>query len=436
MFKKIFPIRREKNLIRAEKLSLVFFGCVALFNLVYAIFFIIHITEAGLVDMNRYWNCGLYIRRNMNPYHAHLNKIELSLPIRLVGGSSVDSGLANTLLFLPGYPGNTAPFVFLFSVFSFLPLKYAAVIWSVLNILFAVFIPLIILKIFRAYGISLPEYFEVLSVLVFFSLNMTFRGIIGNGQTTSLIFLFLCLSVLFFKRGQPIFAGLVLGLALSKYNVAVPVFIFFLMRRQFKILSIAVLVQLIGVLFLSLWAWVSPIEIVEDYLAIAFFHATISYVHGINISAYFPKSILVSLGSFLIVTILYGVGFYFSAGRSTKIKLSSGQDDLPILNLLFLWTLLSLYHLGYDTILAVFPLLFIILRFYKIKTPLIFCRGVGLDMLLTVLALILLILPGSVFRLILPGTSLDSFAMTVAVGFFSIVSVRVTFPIYAETSQR
>lgn len=193
---------------------------------------------------------------------------------------------------------------------------------------------------------------------------------------------------------------------------------------------------MIGVLFLSLWAWVSPIEIVEDYLAIAFFHATISYVHGINISAYFPKSILVSLGSFLIVTILYGVGFYFSAGRSTKIKLSSGQDDLPILNLLFLWTLLSLYHLGYDTILAVFPLLFIILRFYKIKTPLIFCRGVGLDMLLTVLALILLILPGSVFRLILPRTSLDSFAMTVAVGFFSIVSVRVTFPIYAETSQR
>ena len=290
-----------------------------------------------------------------------------------------------------GYPGNTAPFVFLFSVFSFLPLKYAAVIWFVLNILFAVFIPLIILKIFRAYGISLPEYFEVLSVLVFFSLNMTFRGIIGNGQTTSLIFLFLCLSVLFFKLGQPIFAGLVLGLALSKYNVAVPVFIFFLMRRQFKILLIAVLVQLIGVLFLSLWAWVSPIEIVEDYLAIAFFHATISYVHGINISAYFPKSILVSLGSFLIVTILYGVGFYFSAGRSTKIKLSSGQDDLPILNLLFLWMLLSLYHLGYDTILAVFPLLFIILRFYKIKTPLIFCRGVGLDMLLTVLALILLI---------------------------------------------
>ena len=139
MFKKTFPIRREKILIRAEKLSLVFFGCVALFNLVYAIFFIIHITEAGLVDMNRYWNCGLYIRRNMNPYHAHLNKIELSLPIRLVGGSSVDSGLANTLLFLPGYPGNTAPFVFLFSVFSFLPLKYAAVIWSVLNILFAVF---------------------------------------------------------------------------------------------------------------------------------------------------------------------------------------------------------------------------------------------------------------------------------------------------------
>ena len=54
MFKKTFPIRREKILIRAEKLSLVFFGCVALFNLVYAIFFIIHITEAGLVDMNRY----------------------------------------------------------------------------------------------------------------------------------------------------------------------------------------------------------------------------------------------------------------------------------------------------------------------------------------------------------------------------------------------
>lgn len=410
-------------------LIFAFFGLIALFNTIYLIRFISHIDRSGLVDLNCYWNSGLYVRLHMNPYTAYLEKISLPAEISLIDGSIVDIDEAEAILLHPGLPGNTAPFVLFFSLFSFLPLRTAAVIWALANILYSVMIPILVLKIFEEFGLAIRKGFYPIAIYVFFALNMTFRGIIGNGQTTSFILVFMLLSILGERRGHYGLAGTCLGIALSKYNVAIPVFIYFLYQREWRVLILSVVFQLIGLAVFAAITQVSPIEILQNYLAIARFHATSGYVHGVNVSAYLPKSLLFVVGSLVLVTFVFaGVGRFITQRRAGSDE-AARSIAMTFLALSFLWTLLGFYHLGYDTVLAIFPLLRIMVTIDRYDTSHCEQSQTFIVLLMTGIALIGLTIPGTVFRLILPGQNLDSFAMTSAFILLTIVIMIVdAFP--------
>lgn len=411
--------------MKKKRFVCVLFVLIAVFNIAYLFRFVSNIDETGLVDLNCYWNSGLYVRLRMNPYSAYLNKTPLPTEIPFIDGSLVDLDAVQDILMHPGLPGNTAPFVLFFTLFSFVPLRIAAVLWAIANFLISLMIPILILKIFETFGYTVEKHFYFFAVSVFLALNMTFRGIIGNGQTTTFILLFMLLSILFAREDRDVWAGISLGIALSKYNVAIPVVVYFLYKREWRILILSGVFQFAWLAALAAITQVSPFEILLNYLEIARFHATSGYVHGVNLGAYLPKNLYFAVGSFVFVSLLFVWIGRKNSQRITNPAEVSASGEITFLSLTFLWTLLGLYHLGYDTVLAIFPILWILYRMNRYGNSDWERPQAFVQIVLMGISFIGLIFPGTVFRVILPNRNLDSFAMTG--GFILLTAVIANF---------
>lgn len=404
------------KIVREKQLFFVFFGVIALFNLAYTFDYLWNISTNGAVDFNTYWYSGLFIRQGISPYQGFLENHELKIPVRFLFESNIDMAPINTH---PGNlnvrPGNTAPFVLIMSIFSFLPLKLATTVWAILNTILAFVIPILILVYFKQTRLKIPSYLYPLSVLIFFSLNMTSRGIIANGQNGVLILFLLILALTVANSRKSIIAGIFLGLAISKYNFAIPVFIYFLIKKEWRILVTAVTVQFLGIVLLSnITANSSPLQILQDYFSIAIYHQmNISGTSGINISNYFPKTIIIGILSFVVITVPVGIVIFVNLHKLIKL-IDQKKLDMVLLSVSLLWGLLSVYHLGYDVILAIFPILFLFLVLENIQDDIhkIFNK----KLLATFsIGILLLIIPGSVFRLVFSNENASEIAMTIAI---------------------
>ncbi len=407
----------------------VFFGSIALFNILYTIDFIRNISTNGAVDFNTYWYSGLFIRQGISPYQGFLQNHAIELPISFISKSPTDLSYINTH---PGElnvrPGNTAPFVIIMSLFSFLPLNLATRIWSIINILIAFVIPILILNYLKRTNLTIPIYFYPLSILIFFSLNMTSRGIIANGQNGLLIFLFILLSLMTADRRKLTLSGIFLGFALSKYNLVFPVFIYFIIKKEYRILITAIIVQLLGLFLLSsITVNTSPIQILQDYLTIARYHQlNLSGSSGVNISNYLPKTIIISIFSFIGTTLLIILVYFIVFKKSNPLVKYEKKMDMILISVLFLWGLLSVYHLGYDTILMIFPLLFLFLVLENDQKEI--CGWFyKLNLFLISVIIGILIIPGSIFRFIFSYKNASSIAMT-----FAIILLLIMICIYSS----
>jgi len=390
-----------KKIFKEKPILFILFGAIAFFNLVYTLNFLKNISTDGAVDFNTYWYSGLFIRQGINPYQGFLQNHAIKIPISFLFGGPTDFASIETN---PGSlnvrPGNTAPFVLIISLFSFLPLNLATKVWTVFNIIFAIVIPILILDYFKRTKLRIPKYFYPLSVLVFLSLNMTSRGVIANGQNGLLILLLIFLALIIADRRKPIIAGIFLGVALSKYNFAFPIFVYFLIKKEWQILITAIVVQLLGIVLLSsITAYSSPLQILQDYFSIAIYHQmNLSGSRGINISSYFPKTGINSILSFVVITVPVGIVWFANLKKSINL-IDEKKLDITLLSILLLWGLLSVYHLGYDAIMAIVPILFLFLIKENVQDDM---HNILNNKFLVIIGIviILLIIPGSIFRLV------------------------------------
>jgi len=97
---------------------------------------------------------------------------------------------------------------------------------------------------------SLTGFHKLLIFFVFFILQGT-RIANWVGQTTLLVFFFM-LTALLVTRKNEFLAGILLGIALSKYSLAISVFLFLLLKREYLILIISLVVQVLGAAIVSL----------------------------------------------------------------------------------------------------------------------------------------------------------------------------------------
>jgi hypothetical protein len=348
-----------RNPTRLKIFMAVILALLGTFNLGYALYALINISDSGLIDFCFYWYSGLFIRQGVNPYQGFLQNLPLSFPISLIGGNITSQGLIlshpGTLL---GLPMNTVPFILLIAPFSFLSLKTATMIWTVLNIILAFLIPLLIIRYLQRINLLVPKYFYPLSVIIFFTLSTTSRGVIARGQNTLFIYFLMLLALLVAENRKFLFAGILLGLALSKYTVALPMLAFFIIKKNWKVIFIAIAVQILGFVALAWLTRSSLPSTLLSYWSIISFHLTDSNRYlGINISDYLPSGILFPVLSFFVTTIPIGVLIYCVMKKSAKFKSENNLLDGGLISVLLLWILLAINNSGYDAILTIFPFL-------------------------------------------------------------------------------
>jgi hypothetical protein len=160
-------------------------------------------------------------------------------------------------------------------------------------------------------------------------------------------------------------SGIWLGLALSKYSLSLPLFIYFLLRGRYKTLAVGVLAQAAGVFVLSLITHRAPIAILWEYLEILQVHTSLP---GIHLGSLFPDAPLAGWGAVAVMTACVAAALVVwlrkHPPRHQEKSWFSKISGNHIFTALVLWTLLAAYHRAYDTFVAI---LFIALIVYGLN---------------------------------------------------------------------
>lgn len=321
-----------------------------------------NISKATLTDFHSYWYSGHFVLQFRDPYEAFLQRQELSFPIHYVDGITISShpvyqpGLATV-------PANTAPIILLMTSFSLFSWPTAKTLWLIINTLLVLSLPWIALRLYPNAATNSLNWQTLLIILSFWS-YVGVRNLITTGQTSGLIFALMLLTVFTIDRNW-ILSGISLGLALSKYSLSLPVLLFLIFKKEYKIVLLSFLVQITGLLLLSFAVNVSPIQILLAYIHMARFHANMP---GINLTAalqldsltYSSILFILAFTAAVIIPILLWRHRYFS-----RLPVHYQQlGELHILSILIAWSLLVVYHREYDIIIIIIP---IILLLYGLK---------------------------------------------------------------------
>lgn len=408
-------------------------GCsfLAIFSLYYMISRTV--AENGAIDFHSYWYSGHFLRQGIDPFFAYLQQQTPTLPVSYVDGHiTVTPPLAR-----PGLatvPANTAPMVLLLSTLSHFSWDLAKFIMLGINLVAmagAVFLLTSLLPGYR----KLNQVSWLLVFLVFMGLFGT-RNVIANGQTSMLVF---CLMLLAWKWSEKhqIWSGLSLGLAISKYSLALPVFLLLVYRRRWLAIITAGIVQGVGLLIIWMLTGSPPWQIVGSYFRIMKVHTILPGVHlGSLLYDYYSPSMEGAL--IIVFTVLVGVPlglWYWKRRRQPYNMVPEPWQDWHLLSIGMLWTLLVAYHRSYDTF-TVTLLLGLLLAGLFLEDPWSLSRvGRTWLILLFFASTLYLCLPASsIDRYIARWSVIHSVGMTVLLLILLIINVILLFRMTKQTN--
>jgi hypothetical protein len=232
----------------------------------------------------------------------------------------------------------------------------------------------------------------------FWSLLAT-RIAVGNGQTTLIVFTLMLLTLLMIKKNW-FLAGLALGVALSKYSLSVPILLFLVFKREYRIVALSLLTQLIGLISLSLMTNTAPLQVFNEYILMLKLHLDNP---GINLASILPNSSSLTIP--LIITFSISVLAITSYWLMVYYRRMSVQDkslsEYHILVILSLLTLLVVYHREYDAVLIILFINLVVFGLSSNRWRISGQKKNGLILLLF-FSLLWMCRPGSITRSILP----------------------------------
>jgi hypothetical protein len=355
----------------------------------------------GSRDYHQFWYAGQFIIQERDPYEAFFAGEKPDLPIHYADGVTVSQyPVAQADLEIT--PSNTPAMLLALTPFSFFSWWTAKWAFLILNILLMVATGWLAIRHVPFGGVKLPRIQELLIFLIYFDFSAT-RIAIENGQTTLLVFLLMMIALIFSKRAWYI-AGLALGLALSKYSLSLPIFLFFLYQRNFKALVLAVTVQLAGIAGMAALSGGTPVTIVKENIMLFF---RLFDQPGVHLSRWFEfisDNHFMTLIPSLLMTALIFIPMFLWLQRAPRGTVEQEEiRDFHVLTILFIWTLLVAYHRMYDTLILIF---FVILIFKGLARPGIWeLSNRGRNALLAFMAVfipLILILPARIVDLLLP----------------------------------
>ena len=306
-------------------------------------------SPAGANDLYVYWYAGHFVREGQDPYAAFLTDQKPSLPIQYLDKTVTD--LRDVVV--PGWvpaPALTFPLIAILSFFSFLSWPLAKLVWLGFNLIFIFMIPLLILRIFA------PEerwdrWITAVFVLVFVGLTST-RYAGSSGQVTFLVLL-LALGSIHFSKSRPYTAGILLGIALSKYSLSIGFFLYLLLfERNYRTTLTALAVQTLGLLGLSIMSGTGIVEIVRGYIFMLVHH---SQLEGIHLASLFPSQPWeLHIAILLTLVVCIPLLLWYKRNKEQIInKRLSPTHRQHLLTVLSLWALLVAYHRAYDVVLYI-----------------------------------------------------------------------------------
>lgn len=354
--------------------------------------------EGGAWDLHPYWYFGHFVHAGINPYAAYAEKLTLPGPVHYLDGSVVPpEDVAQPKLGL--VPANTAPVLLLLSLLSFFPWLIAKSIWLACNVALIIAIPWLAMRLLPP-SLLLARPLQWLAAFSFYAMKGP-REAAASGQTSLLVFFLMIVSLLL-RQSHWLWAGLALGVALGKYSLSLPVFLFLLLEKRFRLLAVAILVQVVALIVVSMLGSGSIGETLQVYWSMISRHSLQPGVHlGYALRAY-PQlvNVLVVAGS---VVTLAMVGY-------SRWRGWLAADVLPVNGVLVLWTLLAAYHRNYDALMVILFLILCLAAATTWQLPPGQAYFVGLVWLLS---LIVMCLPGDLARIVLSDEQADLFLIWV-----------------------
>jgi len=353
----------------------------------------------GANDLYVYWYAGHFVREGQDPYDSFLTDQKPSLPIHYIDKTVTD--LREVVV--PGWvpaPALTFPLIAILSSFAYLSWPLAKLTWLGFNLLFIFMIPPLIFRIFAPEG-RWGRRLTAVFILVFVGLTST-RYAGSSGQMTFLVLL-LTLGSIHFAKSRPYTAGILLGIALSKYSLSIGFFLYLLLfERNYRTTLAALGVQIMGLLGLSMMSGTAVVDIVRGYLFMLLHH---SQMEGIHFASLFPsKSWNFQTAIILTLAVFLTLLLWYNRSKEQFInKQLSPTHRQHLLTVLSLWALLVGYHRAYD---AVMYILFISLGLQLYRSPEIWrLTMLNRNILLIFVAAttVFFMLPaGSIIRVLLP----------------------------------
>ncbi len=319
--------------------------------------------EKGSPDLRIFWLAGHLIRQGYNPYQipeqATLSRLAESI------GDQVEilQILAQRQISPAAY---TPPFQLLVIPLTWLPWPAVKTVWLGCNLLLMAITPWILFATPFFQPVKIAGWWRAMGALVFYNLLAT-KLAIEAGQSVILI-LFLMVGALASIDRQPLLAGVLLGFALSKYSVSIPLFLFFLLLRRWRVLLMAIMIQAAGFVVLSWLIGIAPWQLARDYVSLissAYLSRSMNYGFTIQLASLFtPDSPIASTLSVLltlIVIVIIGRLWLNSQGLENRLPV-----QFAAFTSLTIWSLLVIYHGDYDFVLSIFFLFFLI---FALHTP-------------------------------------------------------------------
>lgn len=354
-------------------------------------------SDQGARDFHQFWYAGQFISQGRDPYAAFFAGEQPALPIAYMDGVILNEyPIGQPSLEIT--PSNTPAMMLLLMPLALFSWPTAKLIFMFINIVLMLITAILVVRWLPFAGVQLPRLDGILIFLVYIDLSAT-RIAIENGQTTLLVFLLMLVAVLYAQRDWRI-SGLALGLALSKYSLSLPVFLFLLFKRKFNILILAAAVQLLGILGIASITRTSPVTIVQENIQLFF---RLFDQPGIHLSRWFEGSspnLLLSMLPVLVMTLVVFVPIFYWLRTSRIPADMEGVIDFHLLTILFIWTMLVAYHRLYDTLILI---TFAVLVYKGLSIPSLWSLS---ELERRILLLYLAILP---LILVLPARLVDRF---------------------------
>ena len=396
------------------------------------------LSSAGGNDLYTYWYAGHFLREGKDFYKSFINN---ELPAVPVSYLDREVTTLDGVIFpdLSPAPATTAPVFFLMAPFAFLSWSVAKTVWLVINLALLGAIPFLIVRLFpKKKWLDQWEFLALLLALI--GLTST-RYAASSGQITFLI-LDLMLAAILLADRKPWVSGVLLGLALSKYSLAIGIlFLFVFIEPKLRIIIAAVLVQIAGIISLMLISGSGFLKIIGEYFQMAVWHAGREGVHLAAALHAEKYMILIALILTLAVGIPVALWRWKKAGRRLNQSLPL-LDRYHLVVILILWVLLVGYHRAYDVMVTI---VYFGLIAYLAKQPAGWDLSKKVQTILiafTTVALLLLMVPsGSVVRGLLPPLletiwgEIANLMATALISIFLVLSLLLLFRLRPENHQ-